>query len=298
MMGDRTRWLTVLGRLGLFVLAFAGIIAVTVTPLATIFSGWARAYPAYGKLYADAASVIAIILATWVMTRFVDKRPFLTIGLAPKRAWRDLSSGLVIGTAWLGVSVAILLAAGWASPQSPSGFSAAALLIAGVSVFCNVLTQQFLVCGYILQTIRTKAGLPTAVLVSALLFSALHAAAFGGAWIPPINVFGAGLVFCLAYAITGNLWLPVAIHFAWNMLLGPILGLTVSGTGVLGLGWSAFEVAGPKTYTGGSFGIEGGLIVTLTTFTLTAILLVLLVRQEKSGTAPDRNAVVSGPGET
>lgn len=162
-----------------------------------------------------------------------------------------------------------------------------------MSVFFYVLTQQILVCGYILQTIRAKVGLPAAVLVSALLFSAIHTAAFGGAWIPPINVFGAGLVFCLAYAITGNIWLPVAIHFAWNMLLGPILGLTISGQGSLGLGWSGFEIAGPKTFNGGSIGIEGGLIVTFTTFTLTAILIVLRARQEAPESGRDHSVSVS-----
>ncbi len=214
------------------------------------------------------------------MTAFVDKRPFVTIGLAPGRFIRDLPSGLASGTAWLGVSLGVLIAAGWASPQNELTFSAAALLLAGVSVLFNVLTQQLLVFGYILQSIRAKAGLPIAVAVSALLFSALHVAAFDGALIPPINVLGAGLVFGLAYAVTGNLWLPIGIHFAWNMLLGPVLGLTVSGTGSLGLGWTAFEIAGPAAFTGGAFGIEGGLVVTVTTFLFAAILILLLARQD------------------
>lgn len=280
MVSDNIRWLTVLGRIGLFILTFAVLSGVTIAPLATVLSDWAAAHPVHSQLYADVAGAIAITIATWIMTTLVDKRPFLSIGLVPKRAIRDLPSGIAIGIAWLGISIGILVAAGWASTQDQLPFSALALLVAGVSVIFNVLTQQLLFFGYILQTIRAKAGLPTAIIVSALLFSAIHAAAFSGAWIPPVNVFGAGLVFCLAYAITGNLWLPIGIHFAWNLLLGPVLGLTISGTGSLGLGWSAFEIAGPEVFTGGAFGIEGGLIVTFTTFALTAVLILLLWRQD------------------
>lgn len=68
------------------------------------------------------------------------------------------------------------------------------------------------------------------------------------------------------------------------MLLGPVLGLTLSGAGSVGLGWTAFEIAGPTMFTGGTFGIEDGLIVTFTTATLTALLILLLVRQEPGET--------------
>ena len=293
MVSDGTRWLVVLGRLGLFVLLFAILGGATIVPLGTHFSDWAETHPAQSRLYADVASAVAIILTTWIVVKLVDKRPFRTAGLHPRHVLRDLSVGLTIGIAWLGMSIGILAAAGWAAPQGKPDLSVAALLIAGVSVLFNVLTQQLLVFGYILQTVRAKAGLPSAIAVSALLFSAIHVAAFGGSWIPPINVLGAGLVFSLAYALTGNLWLPIGIHFAWNMLLGPVLGLTVSGTGFLGLGWTALEITGPKVFTGGPFGIEGGIVVTFTTYALSAILVLLLVR--KGSTAKRANQTTEVP---
>ncbi len=289
-MTDTIRWRTMFGRLGLFVLAFAATTSVAVLPLATVLAEWSESYPSQARVFADVASAIAVLSATWVMTKFVDKRRFSTLGFAPRNIIRDLSLGLAIGVAWLGVSVAILMVAGWASLQPQSAFSTAALLIAAVSVAFNVLTQQLLVCGYILQTIRAKTGWLAAVLVSAALFSVLHAGAFGGSWIPPVNVFVAGLVFCLAYVATGNLWMPIAIHFAWNLLLGPVLGLTVSGTGVLGLGWNVFEVAGPELFTGGEFGIEGGLVVTMTTVALATVLLLTRARLGVRGGGRDRLA--------
>ena len=42
-------------------------------------------------------------------------------------------------------------------------------------------------------------------------------------------------------------------------------GLTVSGSSRLGMGWQALALTGPDLWTGARFGLEGGLLVTLTT---------------------------------
>ena len=113
-----------------------------------------------------------------------------------------------------------------------------------------------------------------AILSSAVLFSAFHAGAFQGAWLlPALNLFIAGVVFGTAYCLSGNLWLPIAIHFTWNLLLGPVLGLTVSGQDDLNGGWQVFAVHGPQLFTGGPFGIEGGLVVTLTSASIIGLML-------------------------
>jgi hypothetical protein len=142
--------------------------------------------------------------------------------------------------------------------------------------------------------IRRQAGLSVAVGLSALLFSVYHFGAFKGTWLPAVNVFLAGTLFCLAFGLTGGLWLPISIHFAWNFLLGPALGLTVSGSSGLGSGWRLLEVAGPELWTGGGFGLEGGLVVTLTTaagaLALTLALVRALARSGRRQVAPPGQA--------
>lgn len=170
-----------------------------------------------------------------------------------------------MGTSWIAASVAVVWACGWVTFQPPPAISWATLIVAAAGVLFNVITQQILLCGYIFHTIQHRSNLATAVFVSAVLFAAYHAGAYKGVMLPAINVFLAGLLFCLAYALTSNLWLPVAMHFAWNLLLGPVLGLTVSGSGHLGSGWRVLQLEGPALFTGGAFGLEGSLAVTLTT---------------------------------
>ena len=69
-------------------------------------------------------------------------------------------------------------------------------------------------------------------------------------------------------------------------MLGPVLGATVSGSSQLGNGWRLLVVRGPDLLTGGGFGLEGGLVVTLTT--VMGILSLALVRRGRSRTVEVR----------
>jgi membrane protease YdiL (CAAX protease family) len=62
----------------------------------------------------------------------------------------------------------------------------------------------------------------------------------------------------VAYLRTKALWLPIGIHFGWNGLQGPVLGINVTGTDPGGP-WHAFSFQGADLWTGGTMGIEGGL---------------------------------------
>ena len=255
----------ILWRMILFYLTWAIFLAVFFVPFGLGFTKWYHASPIEARLYSDIITVVTILAATWVMTRFIDHRPFLTIGLAFNRVFRDFLIGAAIGCTWLGASVGIIWAFGWASPIPTSGFSGPVLAGSTIAMFFNVFAQEVLLCGFIFQTIRSRSNIVIAISVSAALFAGYHAGAFKGEWLPVINVFTAGILFCLSYILTDNLWLPIAIHFLWDVLLGPVLGLTESGKSDLGGGWRMFSLHGPSLFTGGTFGMEGGLVVTITT---------------------------------
>lgn len=86
-----------------------------------------------------------------------------------------------------------------------------------------------------------------------------------GSWLAALNTFEAGILFRVAYVVSRNLWLPIAIHFAWNFMLGPVLGLSVSGQNPFPVTWQLLKMEGPSLLTGGNFGLEGSIIVTVTT---------------------------------
>ena len=269
----------ILWRSGLFILIWGFFLAPCFVPFGSGLVKWEQTSPIEARLYADIASALTILIATWFMTRFIDRRPFLTIGFAFDHIIRDSLVGLAVGSIWLGVSIGTAWLLGWATPIVPIGFAWPVLAGAAIAMLFNVLTQELLLCGFIFQTIRRQSNTVIAVVVSAILFASLHAGAFKGEWLPVINVFTAGMLFCLAYIITGNLWFPISIHFAWDVLLGPVLGLTESGISDLGGGWKMFVVNGPPLFTGGAFGLEGGFIVTLTV--CASIVLMYLSQRQK-----------------
>jgi hypothetical protein len=97
-----------------------------------------------------------------------------------------------------------------------------------------------------------------AVAVSALMFGLSHAANPGAS---PISVLGltlGGAVYALAFLGSRAIWLPLGVHFAWNVVQGPVLGFPVSGLP----GSGVFRVLdhGPAWLTGGGYGPEAGLI--------------------------------------
>jgi uncharacterized protein len=253
----------------LFILLWAVLLAPAVVPVAKGLNAEQLAEPRW-ILYFDAVSALAILAAAWVIVRWVDRRPFVTLGFAGDHLARDLLFGASLGAGWLGLSVAILWLGGWIAPQPAHEFSWARLVwMAGALIF-NTICQEVLTRSYIFQTIQSRINAPVAILTTAVLFSVFHAGAFRGAWLlPAFNVFIAGVLFGTAYWRTGNLWLPISIHFTWNFLLGPVLGLTVSGQNDLG-NWHRFSLHGPVLLTGGDFGVEGGLVVTCTSLAVIA----------------------------
>jgi membrane protease YdiL (CAAX protease family) len=216
------------------------------------------------RLYFDATGALTILFAAYVMVRFVERRSFMTLGFAPVRFIRDFTLGLIIGIIWLMVSLVILWLFGWLTPQVTGQLDTSTLFIAALAMLLNTVVQEVLARSYIFQTIQAQSNATWAIIVTSIIFVLYHAAGLQGNWLPAINVFCAGVLFGVAYYRTGNLWLPIAIHFAWNLLLGPILGLSVSGQD-LSNKWHIFTLQGPPLFTGGVFGVEGSVVVSLST---------------------------------
>jgi uncharacterized protein len=211
----------------------------------------------------EAIGCISLLVACWGMARFADHRTLKSFGFSTEHIIRDSLVGWTFGLSMIACCVLVLLTGGWAVIEPHGHFTAVALLISFPAILINAATQEILVRGYILQTIQTHGGTWAAVFVSALIFSVIHAGATHGmALLPPMNLLIMGIVFALAYLRTGNLWLPIAMHAAWNYALGPVLGVAVSAQD-LSSGWHVLEISAPEWIGGGVFGIEGGIVVTV-----------------------------------
>jgi hypothetical protein len=111
--------------------------------------------------------------------------------------------------------------------------------------------------GYILQNLADGSSLWVATVVSSVLFGLLHAGNPHATWYSTLAIILAGLFLASGYLVTRSLWLPIGLHFSWNLFQGTIFGFAVSGTS----GFHVIEhrVSGPQWLTGGAFGPEAGL---------------------------------------
>lgn len=167
--------------------------------------------------------------------------------------------GIVIGTVAMSVSVLILWLVG-AYRVIEVGMTGQILAALLISVGASVSEELFF-RGIVLHTLAVRFGAWPAMIVVSIVFGMIHSTNPGaGLWGGFAIVLSAGLLLNAAYLLTGNLWLPIGIHLAWNFVQSGIFGITVSGT-TEQRGLFASEMVGPTWLTGGTMGIEGSVVL-------------------------------------
>lgn len=105
----------------------------------------------------------------------------------------------------------------------------------------TVLTEELICRGAVLYILIKKIGALKAVILSSIFFAVLHwfnAGVWGNIMQMSIVfsfTFFMGLVLAYAYARTGSLLLPFAIHFGWNFIQNYIFQDTPIGNHLLAL---------------------------------------------------------------
>lgn len=248
----------ILAFLGLWALLLGGVVMVAV-------QGGGEDWFAITqwRLWMEIGGAVAIFIALCIMAFMVDKRGWRTLGLSFDASLVGLPLGVFLGALIFAAPVAVLSAMGAATYLGFDGFEFGALGLALTLCVFNVLHQELLGRSYIFQELWTKFGAAIAIIATSLFFMLLHAAPIlsGGAQglIAAANILLASIMMGLAYVRTNALWMPIGIHFGWNALQGPVLGINVTGAEIGG-GWSAFGFTGDALLTGGALGVEGGAI--------------------------------------
>lgn len=222
--------------------------------LATLFIGlWSRFPWVQWTAFCAAAVATAATISFWNHGRW-------NLGLAapPATAIRELAWGLGGAAALIGASdVLIVLLTG--TRHAPGrGFP----FFETIAVFLPAAVHEELVFrGYPYQVIRLW-NRPAAIALSAVVFAALHGGNHAVTALALVNVGLGGVFLALAYERHQRLWLPIGLHFAWNLMSGPILGYGVSGYAA-GKTLLLTIPSGPSFLTGGAFGIEGSALMTV-----------------------------------
>jgi membrane protease YdiL (CAAX protease family) len=210
------------------------------------------------------AGVTVFVLVIWA--RYVDRRPLAEYGFALDRTWaRGLALGALVGLVGWGGALATDLAFGWARVEavlSPGGGDvapavtfAAFTLQWGFVAFWEEAVFRGLVMrnaieGLSLPWLSRRIAIGGGLVGSSVLFGVLHAGQATsvlalGFWVL------AGLVLGLAYLLTGQLAVPIGLHFAFDFAVNNVFGLASvrpAGASVPTLVRPAFS--GPERFVG------------------------------------------------
>ncbi|HEM4265036.1 TPA: CPBP family intramembrane metalloprotease [Streptococcus suis] len=202
-----------------------------------------------------------ISLAIIIWARFVEKSPWLGLGMTKKGAFKDFILGWGIGAAMLITCVLLMWGFGAiriSSVQfSPQLFGEFLVLVLAWSV--QGTTEELLTRGWMFSSLSAKHNIPVGILVSSLFFTFLHLGNDGISLIPLLDLTLFAILACLVMLKTGNLWVIGGLHAAWNCFQGNVFAFPVSGTQA-GQAFIAVETSGPDWLSGGAFGVEGSII--------------------------------------
>lgn len=153
-----------------------------------------------------------------------------------------------------------------------------------IGFFIQGMVEEILMRSIIMNEICNKSNAAIAILTNSLLFSLLHLSAPGVTALSFFNLFLFGIMFSLIYYITNDMWLTGFAHAAWNITLGVILGTEISGQVIENSLFRTSSTPYKSLLSGGDFGLEGGLIMTIfTTFViLTLIFSTKIIKTKRS----------------
>lgn len=226
---------------------------------------------------------IVLILTPILSWKVLFKKDLSLIGLKAlnKKEVKNLILGSVMGIAAITLAFILIII-------SKSGVLVNSLLEPRFSLSLVVyfilfifvgFAEELLSRGYIIGAMEVSSNNKLfAVMVSAVIFSLMHYGNNGFSLIPFLNIFLVGILFGFMYVKTKSIWLSTGFHITWNFFQGCIYGMPVSGITTPKLYEMTF--VGNSILNGGTFGLEGGLIVTMVII-LMLVSLIFLIKNKK-----------------
>lgn len=200
-------------------------------------------------------------LANAISVRLFEHAQFKDFGMEwNAAAGRDLLLGLGYGAAAAASVVAGMLLFNWArfepAPADPAPVAAglSALLLFGAA------GEEMMYHGYAFQVLLRYLGAFAAILPVAILFALMHLGNPSSNVLALVNTAIWGVVLGYARYRSGMLWLPIGIHFGWNVAL-PLTGANLSGITMRIIGYELHQQAG-SWLSGGAYGPEGSVLAT------------------------------------
>lgn len=200
-----------------------------------------------------------------------QRSPVKAMGLDLRPGWRhEFAIGSALG--WSGVVACVLpvaLIGGLVITFYTTWHQFALILWSLAALAMSSLAEEVAFRGYPFQRLVDAIGPAMATFVISVLYGLTYFNLPGATGAAMLFTFFFGCFCTVAYLRTKALWVGWGFHFMWNVSMGVIFGLPISGSTRFSP-VIASNTIGPEWLTGGDYGPEGSAICVV-------VLLVLLI---------------------
>lgn len=227
-------------------------------------------------LFMTTMTVIAFLLAS----RTYYGRSFRSLGLIRHHALRQYLLGLVIGFVMIAGAVGIALATGALEYKGLQDVSLGVIGAYLLAFMIQGFSEELVMRGFFMNAYAARKGMFSAIIVNSVIFALLHLGNDGVSILAMINLILAGIAFSLMAVYFDHIIICSAAHSMWNFAQGNLFGVLVSGIYLPSTVMKFQNVPGLDLLSGGAFGLEGGLAVTM--IEILSILLLCYVHAKKA----------------
>lgn len=214
-------------------------------------------------VFSYALGYVAALISLLLLWKFLNKKKILDLGFGLFLI--NIIFGLLLGAISIAIIFFILLFTDnieLINTLSNPNFSTYSITYLIFFILVG-LFEELVFRGYIMSTLADRGRRKVTIyMVSALIFGIAHLANQNVTLLGIFNIFLVGILFAYMYDKTQSMWTPIGYHITWNYFQGNVFGFPVSGTTPYGV-YTIDVSSGNDLLTGGSFGLEGGLLATL-----------------------------------
>ena len=208
---------------------------------------------------------LGLLLVVFLYCRLLEKRKLSTLGFQKKGCVLEYVKGAALGLLLFGIVYILCYVSGSLSVEGVSLSGETVLYVVGffAGYLIQGMAEEVLCRGYLLVSLSRRCSVTLSVVLSSLFFSMLHGMNQGVTLLAHINIFLFGLFLALLFIRWENIWIVGALHSIWNFAQGNLFGIQVSGMQLQPSLIKSDVKEGWEIINGGSFGVEGGLAVTV-----------------------------------
>ena len=174
------------------------------------------------------ANTIGVILSLTYIVK-IGKRSLSSLGMSKDKMLSNYMIGCFIAVLLLLAMLLVNIVFNGVSTTFNTNFNLLLFIFLLIGFIFQGFMEELLMRGVVFIQFTLRFGVIIAIILNSMLFAAGHLGNADASIISVVNTFLFGILTSIMFYYHENLWIVSGLHSAWNFILGPVLGINVSG---------------------------------------------------------------------